>query len=185
MTGLNHHLIRTALWTVHPWCVPKGLGAPSSKAPLRPQQHSLLSPAAKETGMSPQESEHMSDRAISTSRRDSISPSSPAPANIWSPTCLRCWKICFKKSSSLLWVMREEEEMTPGEMIQLKGELKQMKTGRRMEAALGAPLLQRSSAKCGRNLEDSISLSHKLPHFQILLSVSPMQNVKNLHGNWM
>lgn len=48
--------------------------------------------------------------------------------------------------------------MTPGKMIQLKGELRQMKTRRRMEGAMGAPLLQRSSAKCGRNLEDSISL---------------------------
>lgn len=54
--------------------------------------------------------------------------------------------------------MREEEEMTPEEMIQLKGELRQKKTGRRVEGAMGAPLLQRSSAKCGRNLEDSISL---------------------------
>lgn len=53
--------------------------------------------------------------------------------------------------------MREEEEMTPGEMIQLRGELRQMKTGRRMEGSMGAALLQRSSAKGGRNLEDSTS----------------------------
>lgn len=48
------------------------------QSPTEAQTASLLSPAAKETGMSPQESEHTSDTAICTSRRGSISPSSPA-----------------------------------------------------------------------------------------------------------
>lgn len=141
------------------------LGSTFLQSPTEAQAASLLSPAAKGTGMAPQEREHMRDRAVCTSRRDSISPSSPALANMWSPTWLRCWKIRFKKSSSLLWVMREEEEMTPGEMIQLKGELRQKKTGRRMEGAMGDALLQRNSAKCGRNLEDSTSLPPSISPF--------------------
>lgn len=62
------------------------LGSTFLQSPTEAQAASLLSPAAKGTGMAPQESEHMSDRAVGTSRRDSISPSSPALANTWSPT---------------------------------------------------------------------------------------------------